>query len=411
MWKLLIILPLLAASALAQSSASPTEYLCTADSLTVAPENDYLQDGTHSVLLNWTESSASVWFRVYRSTVSGGPYTRIADCISGLSYTDTTVQDGQTYFYVLTAVSQLDGIESDDSSQVVAQIPVYDTLTASVVQNLQVTIASTVTTSDSLRDTGSETRTPTESLSTSDALTRQLTTLRALAETENTSDSITIFSDGQLVLAETLATSDVISVLSNGQISLLESLSTSDAIDPSIGQSLTETISTSDSLVRTFAHNQALAQVLSSSDTLAAVEHGQRFYSQSLGESEAVSDSILAPVPLTTTVLARNRHVVAGQLGLSFTSCNANGGNSFFSTGREILLIENSGTSTYTLSLVSVKDPLARYDASLQSYALAPGMIAAIQMKYQAGWSYYRKISMTCSNSAIRYAVLQLTTK
>jgi len=42
--------------------------------------------------------------------------------VSSLSYTDSTVQSGQTYYYVTTAVDAA-GLESSYSSQVHAVIP------------------------------------------------------------------------------------------------------------------------------------------------------------------------------------------------------------------------------------------------------------------------------------------------
>lgn len=57
--------------------------------------------------LTWTDSvdpnAASV--NVYRSTVSGGPYTKIANVAMGVqSYNDFAVVVGTLYFYVVTEV-------------------------------------------------------------------------------------------------------------------------------------------------------------------------------------------------------------------------------------------------------------------------------------------------------------------
>jgi fibronectin type 3 domain-containing protein len=55
--------------------------------------------------------------------VNGGPYTLInTSLVTGVSYTDTAVQSGVTYFYVTTAVDS-SGVESLDSNQVTAVIP------------------------------------------------------------------------------------------------------------------------------------------------------------------------------------------------------------------------------------------------------------------------------------------------
>ena len=57
--------------------------------------------------------------RIYRSTVSGGPYTLIGSVAAGSaypSYNDRTVVAGTTYFYVVTAVNA-SGAESGYSNQ------------------------------------------------------------------------------------------------------------------------------------------------------------------------------------------------------------------------------------------------------------------------------------------------------
>jgi fibronectin type 3 domain-containing protein len=63
-------------------------------------------------------------YRVYRSTVSGGAYAMISSSslVASLSYTDSTVQSGATYYYVTTAVDAA-GNESIFSNEVKAVIP------------------------------------------------------------------------------------------------------------------------------------------------------------------------------------------------------------------------------------------------------------------------------------------------
>lgn len=77
----------------------------------------------HSVTLNWIASASSVvGYNVYRATQSGGPYTLINPALqSGTSYADLSVQAGQTYYYVVTAVNG--GTESAFSNQATAAVP------------------------------------------------------------------------------------------------------------------------------------------------------------------------------------------------------------------------------------------------------------------------------------------------
>lgn len=79
----------------------------------------------HTVSLNWTAStSASVaGYYVYRSIVSGGPYTKLnATLVTGTSYLDGNVSPGQTYFYVTTAVDSSND-ESVYSNEAEAIVP------------------------------------------------------------------------------------------------------------------------------------------------------------------------------------------------------------------------------------------------------------------------------------------------
>jgi hypothetical protein len=78
----------------------------------------------HSVDLSWSPSASSVvGYNLYRGTKSGGPYTRINSVLdASTAFTDSTVQGGQTYYYVTTAVNA-SGDESRYSNQVRAVIP------------------------------------------------------------------------------------------------------------------------------------------------------------------------------------------------------------------------------------------------------------------------------------------------
>jgi hypothetical protein len=78
----------------------------------------------HSVALTWNASTSAVsGYNVYRSTVSGSNYTKInSSLVAGLSYSDATVQNSTTYYYVTTAVDS-NGVESSYSNQVTAPIP------------------------------------------------------------------------------------------------------------------------------------------------------------------------------------------------------------------------------------------------------------------------------------------------
>ena len=78
---------------------------------------------SHSATVKWAASSAVAGYNVYRSTVSGGPYTRMNSTMDVYTqYADPTVSAGLTYYYVITAVGT-SGAESGYSSPAKAVIP------------------------------------------------------------------------------------------------------------------------------------------------------------------------------------------------------------------------------------------------------------------------------------------------
>ena len=102
--------------------------LSIADNCSGSPQTVSLSGaGTHDVILSWTASTTAgvVGYNVYRGTTSGGPYpTELNSApINGTTYTDETVQAGQTYYYVVTAVASNDVTQSADSNQVSAPVP------------------------------------------------------------------------------------------------------------------------------------------------------------------------------------------------------------------------------------------------------------------------------------------------
>jgi Abnormal spindle-like microcephaly-assoc'd, ASPM-SPD-2-Hydin len=78
----------------------------------------------HTVDLSWNPSNSAIMgYNVYRASISGGPYARINSSVNAnTNYIDNTVQSGQTYFYVTTAVDSA-GTESGYSNQVSAVVP------------------------------------------------------------------------------------------------------------------------------------------------------------------------------------------------------------------------------------------------------------------------------------------------
>jgi len=72
------------------------------------------------VMLSWWGSAQATSYNVKRATTSGGPYTTITTigADADMTFTDTTVEDGTTYYYVISAVSPSG--ESKDSAEAAA---------------------------------------------------------------------------------------------------------------------------------------------------------------------------------------------------------------------------------------------------------------------------------------------------
>jgi fibronectin type 3 domain-containing protein len=64
-----------------------------------------------------------VGYNTYSSAQSGGPYTKLTSGpVAATSYTDSAVQAGQTYYFVITSVDSSNE-ESPYSAEVSALVP------------------------------------------------------------------------------------------------------------------------------------------------------------------------------------------------------------------------------------------------------------------------------------------------
>ncbi len=99
------------------SNASNSPASITLTGIGVAPIS-------HSGTLTWNASTSTViGYDVYRGTASGGPYTKINSLVDATTtFTDTTVQAGQTYYWVVTAVNS-SNVQSTYSNQASGTIP------------------------------------------------------------------------------------------------------------------------------------------------------------------------------------------------------------------------------------------------------------------------------------------------
>jgi hypothetical protein len=115
----------------------------------VAPLNLTAAGGHQQISLAWTGSTGANSYDVKRAATNGGPYTTVASP-AGTSYTDTTVTNGTTYYYVVTAVNATG--ESGNSNQAAATATAAPTAPAAPLNltatggNQQISLAWTAST-------------------------------------------------------------------------------------------------------------------------------------------------------------------------------------------------------------------------------------------------------------------------
>lgn len=97
--------------------------------LTATPDN-------RLVTLKWIGSDETDYYNVKRSTIDGGPYTTIATGVTSTSFNDSSVANGTTYYYVVTAVNASG--ESSNSNQASATPNTTITVTLNPVADARV---------------------------------------------------------------------------------------------------------------------------------------------------------------------------------------------------------------------------------------------------------------------------------
>ncbi len=96
---------------------SPAEITALATPSAGAPLQVTAAHGDGEATLTWLPN-ATTTYTVKRSTTSGGPYTPIADDLTDLTYTDTGLTNGVTYYYVISGADA--GGSGPDSEEVSA---------------------------------------------------------------------------------------------------------------------------------------------------------------------------------------------------------------------------------------------------------------------------------------------------
>jgi fibronectin type 3 domain-containing protein len=102
------------------SKALSASEISTLATLFAGPQNLTSSANLQQVALSWSYVANATSYNVKRATASGGPYTTIATGVTGTSFTDTGVNAGTTYYYVVSAVNS--DFESDNSAEASAAV-------------------------------------------------------------------------------------------------------------------------------------------------------------------------------------------------------------------------------------------------------------------------------------------------
>ena len=113
------------ASGVGGDGANSVPVKATAATAFANPTNLVAKVGNKSVELTWDQVPGAASYNVKRSTVSGKDYSTVATGVSNATYTDNTVENGETYFYVVTAVNgnQESMISSEAKAKPIALTP------------------------------------------------------------------------------------------------------------------------------------------------------------------------------------------------------------------------------------------------------------------------------------------------
>lgn len=100
--------------------------------------------------------------------------------------------------------------------------------------------------------------------------------------------------------------------------------------------------------------------------------------------------------------------VAADDLDITFTAGDAVNGNAFAFTGRELILVRNTGAGAATFTFDSVPDSFGR-EGDIAAYSLGAGEFAAFAATKLPGWRQSDgKFHLDVSSADIAFAILRL---
>ena len=172
-------------------SSQSNEAGATPAAIPSAPQNLVAFPGNAKVGLTWSApssngGSAITGYGVYRGTLPGGEGTTPIATITGTSYTDSGLTNGQTYYYKVTAINSVGESSSSNEASATPQLPA---------------LSVSVTTDKPVYSKGSASITVTVTNSTSAPISGASVTLTVKAPNGNTSQSTGTTINGQVTFS------------------------------------------------------------------------------------------------------------------------------------------------------------------------------------------------------------------
>lgn len=101
--------------------------------------------------------------------------------------------------------------------------------------------------------------------------------------------------------------------------------------------------------------------------------------------------------------------ITATSADFTWTAADTSNGNSVTLTGNELLLVNNTGGSAYTVTVSSVADDLGR-TGDISAYSVGAGLYSVLGPFPLRGWrqSATGKLNFSASNAAVKFAVVKV---
>ena len=123
------------------AATAATIHLIINSTALAAPTGLTATGGARQASLSWTASAGATSYTVHRATVPDGYSTTVASGVSGGVFTDTTLLDGVTYYYTVTAVSASATSATSLLKPATTAFPAPSSLSATAVSSSQINLA------------------------------------------------------------------------------------------------------------------------------------------------------------------------------------------------------------------------------------------------------------------------------